>query len=396
MSRILITTLILLFTFSASAEPIEQLLKQRLGYMKDVAAYKWHKRMPVEDKARELLVLKNAVEHGLRFGFKPESSRQFFQIQIEAAKEIQQYWITQWNNQPREAPSVTPDLNHEIRPALILLGNQITQSLASVTHINSDLIRIEGLSTETLGRLANAIMHIQRFPNRLAQVLSTGVLRIGTTGDYAPFSLKAEDSYQGVDIDMGTNLAESLGVEITWIATTWPTLMSDLAEGKFDIGMSGISINLVRQRTGLFSSAYHQGGKTPIIRCTDIDRFRTLTDIDQQSTRLVVNPGGTNQLYVASTIHNAKISIHENNRTIFSEIANNRADVMITDDIEVELQSKQNQELCAAMPGQTLTYSEKGYLLAQDIIWKEYIDVWLSQQIGDGTVSRIFSRHLAN
>jgi chorismate mutase len=39
MSRILITTLILLFTFSASAEPIEQLLKQRLGYMKDVAAY---------------------------------------------------------------------------------------------------------------------------------------------------------------------------------------------------------------------------------------------------------------------------------------------------------------------------------------------------------------------
>jgi cyclohexadienyl dehydratase len=69
---------------------------------------------------------------------------------------------------------------------------------------------------------------------------------------------------------------------------------------------------------------------------------------------------------------------------------------MITDNIEVELQSKQNQELCAAMPGQTLTYSEKGYLLAQDIIWKEYIDVWLSQQIGDGTVSRIFSRHLAN
>ena len=67
---------------------------------------------------------------------------------------------------------------------------------------------------------------------------------------------------------------------------------------------------------------------------------------------------------------------------------------MFTDKIEIELQTKRHHQLCAAMGEQTLTYSEKGYLLPQDIVWKMYVDTWLNTRSGDGTLEKLFNKHL--
>ncbi|MDZ7686147.1 MAG: hypothetical protein U5O39_15000 [Gammaproteobacteria bacterium] len=50
----------------------------------------------------------------------------------------------------------------------------------------------------------------------------------------------------------------------------------------------------------------------------------------------------------------------EDNRTIFNEIIAERADVMITDAIEVRLKAYAHEELCAAMPGETFTDQGEG------------------------------------
>jgi len=84
------------------------------------------------------------------------------------------------------------------------------------------------------------------------------VIRVGTTGDFSPFSYQSDGvtTYQGIDIELAKDLAESLDVEVQFIKTTWSTLLSDLAADKFDIGMSGITIKLLRQREALFSISY--------------------------------------------------------------------------------------------------------------------------------------------
>ena len=93
-------------------------------------------------------------------------------------------------------------------------------------------------------------------------------------------------------------------------------------------------------------------------------------------------------------IKQAKKILHLDNRTIFDEIINGNADLMITDEIEVKLQSARHPELCPTMPGRTLTYQEKGYLMPQDQRLKEYVDLWLALRLGDGTVASTFERHL--
>src|SRR3546814_5526284 len=72
-------------------------------------------------------------------------------------------------------------------------------------------------------------------PSHLDQVLQRGELKVCTTGDYKPYTYKAETGeYEGIDIDMARSLAASLGVKVQWVQTTWKTLMPDMVAGKCD------------------------------------------------------------------------------------------------------------------------------------------------------------------
>lgn len=215
----------------------------------------------------------------------------------------------------------------------------------------------------------------------LDRILRSSELRIGTTGDYPPYTERKADGggYGGLDIEMARRLAASLDATPVFVPTTWPTLMDDLAAGRFDIGMGGISRTLARQRAAYFSKPYQHFGKTPIARCADRDRFDSLARIDQPGVRVIVNPGGTNEAFAREHIRRATLIVHPDNRTIFAEIANGRADVMITDSVEVIYQHRIDPALCGTMPGQTFTRSEKAYLMPQDITWKLYVDAWLDE-----------------
>ena len=231
--------------------------------------------------------------------------------------------------------------------------------------------------------------------SKLDKILETGKIRVGTPGDYKPFTfLENTGEYTGIDIDLAHDLANSLNAEVEFVATSWPTLIEDLKADKFDIAMGGISKKLSRQQVGFLSDAYAIGGKTPIARCEDTARFSTLAEIDQAETRVIVNPGGTNQQFADTHIKNASIKVFKDNREIFKEIAEGRADIMITDSWEVQLQSKLIPELCPAMPGKTFDQFEKTLLMPRDIVWKEYVNAWLREAELSGRIEAVFSRHL--
>ena len=387
------------FTFADSQELIS-LVSTRLAYMDEVAAYKWIHGLPIEDLQRETIVLDHAITDGLIYGIRVQTSRTYFQQQINAAKEIQRYWFEQWKTHP--IPANGPDLNDVIRPELVHLGKAITRQLGKNSrsqHTQADFLTtvdIEGLSTLSKQRLYEALAAIEFYDDRLQQILDAGVLRVGTTGDYAPFSFRAspEAPFTGIDIDLARDLARSLDVKIRFVKTRWSSLLVDLKAGRCDIAMSGVSRNLNRQKVGFFSDAYHRGGKTPISLCKKRNKFNSLDKIDRKTNRIIVNPGGTNERFVDAHIRQAEKVLHGDNRTIFDEIINGNVDVMITDEIEVQLQSARHKQLCATMPTETLTYQDKGYLMPQDHHLKECVNLWLASRQADGTVKSTFEKHL--
>ena len=214
----------------------------------------------------------------------------------------------------------------------------------------------------------------------LDAVIARGTLRVGLTGDYRPFSIKDGDHFEGLDVDEAESLAKALGVKLEIVPTAWPTLMPDLLGGKFDIAMGGITITTDRAKTALFSTPVMKSGKTPITRCADQSKYQTLSDIDQPGTRVIYNPGGTNDRFAHANIHHARLIEFPNNATIFDQIVQNHADVMITDGVETRLQQHLHPELCALHPDQPFDHSELAYMLPRDLIWQQFVDTWLETQ----------------
>jgi cyclohexadienyl dehydratase len=231
--------------------------------------------------------------------------------------------------------------------------------------------------------------------SRLEAILKRHVLRVGTSGDYRPFTAlnKETGEYSGFDIDMARVLAKTLGVSIAFAPTTWGGLAKGLADGDFDIAMGGVSVTLDRQKIGFFSAPYLRDGKTPIARCADQEKYQTLADIDRPGVRVIANPGGTNERFDRARLRSADIVVYPDNLTIFDQLAAGRADLMITDASETRFQAKLHPGvLCAIHPDQPFDFAEKAYWLPPDPAWKAFVDQWLHLAKEDGELDALYAK----
>ncbi len=232
----------------------------------------------------------------------------------------------------------------------------------------------------------------------LDKVIETKILRVGTTGDFLPFSYQLDHSsntFYGVDIELSKDLAKSLDAKVVFIKTSWPTLIADLQANKFDIGMSGITIKLDRQQKALFSIPLLSSGKAAITRDENASTFTSIAAINKEGVRVIVNPGGTNEAFARANFPNATILQNEENLSIFQKIVDGEADLMVTDAVETLIQELIHPELEAVNPDQPFNFFEMGYLLPRDHTFKAYVDQWLNLRQKDGKYQEIFDRELA-
>ena len=159
--------------------------------------------------------------------------------------------------------------------------------------------------------------------------------------------------------------------------------------------MGGVSVTPDRAAAGSFSQPYLHDGKTPIARCADAGRFDTIAQIDRPETRVVVNPGGTNERFARKNFPAAQISVVPDNRLVFDEIAEGRADVMVTDAIETRLQAKRHPGvLCAVHPDTPFEPRDKAYWFAKDDAFAATVDAWMTTTRADGSFAARAARWL--
>lgn len=237
-----------------------------------------------------------------------------------------------------------------------------------------------GITTATLAQAQSATPQPSAVHSRLDDIVKSGTLRACATGDYKPYSFRRPDGqFEGIDVDLVASLAKSLGVKPVIVPTTWKALMDDFTAGKCDIAVGGISVTLDRAARAYYSKVVMIDGKSPIVRCADVAKYQTLADLNKPSTRAIANPGGTNERFARQYLPNATLTIYPDNVTIFQQIADGKADVMVTDSSETLLQHKLNPALCPVNPDKPLQFGEKAYLLPRgDDVFKHYVDQWLN------------------
>lgn len=204
---------------------------------------------------------------------------------------------------------------------------------------------------------------------RLDRVLETKILKVGTPGDYRPFSMLNRETgkYEGHDIELAELLASEMGVKVEIVPTSWPKLMDDYLAGEFDVAVGGITRSLARMTKGDFLPAYAPNGKVAIIRKADREKFTSLAAMDVPETTVIVNPGGTNEKYVKENFKKAKVVVHPNNAEIPGMIAEGRGDVMISEVYEAVVYSRKDERLYGAFTDKPLTrLSFMGFFIQRD------------------------------
>ena len=388
-----------------SIDRVVALIDRRLALMPEVAAIKFQQQQPIADPARENVVLDQSVADAQAMNLDGVAARAFFSVQIRLARAVQAHCFERWRT-GAEPPPAARDLVTVLRPALDVLGRELlpavylaSSALAArpIPTLHSQVasrLRRPGTTEDLLAELTRALsaLRLTAAPT-WATLQRVGVLRVGTTGDYAPFSDDRGGELRGLDIALAQDLSKAWGVSVVFVRTSWPTLMDDLGQRRFDLAASGISITAERQRLADFSAAYLFDGKTPIARRADAARFSSLEAIDQPGVRVIVNPGGTNERFTREKITRATIVLHPDNRSIFQEIIAGRADVMMTDGIEVRLQTGRYPELAGTM-AEPLTRAGKAILLSPGSELTARVDAWLAQPVNRGQIAERLERAL--
>lgn len=230
----------------------------------------------------------------------------------------------------------------------------------------------------------------------LKNIRSSNTLKVGVTSDFMPFSYKTDSSnmHQGIDIIMAQDFAESLGVGVLFVETSWPNLMQDLKQGKFDVGMSGITITPARQNEAFFSVPVYASGKVAITRDENVALYTSIDKINRKEVRVIFNPGGTNEAFARANFPNATLILNENNISIFQKLVDRQADVMVTDAIETMLQERIHPELQAVNPQKPFNSFNFGYLIPKDSLFKAVLDEWLLERKKDSVVIKLLQQEI--
>ena len=139
----------------------------------------------------------------------------------------------------------------------------------------------------------------------LGSIEEKGVLTVSTDPAYPPQSElnKETGEYEGFDIDVATEIAKRMGVDIAWQAPAWETIISGSWNGRWDISVGSMTITPERAEVLNFTPPYYF---TPAAYAVHKDNT-TITDVSGLNGKKIGACGGcTYDLYLQNKLNIAK------------------------------------------------------------------------------------------
>jgi len=171
--------------------------------------------------------------------------------------------------------------------------------------------------------------------SRLQKILETGQIRVGTTGDWNPMTIKdpSTNEYKGFEIEIVTELAKDMGVKVIFVPTEWKTLVNGIIANKYDISTSA-SLSSKRALSTGYTNSYFKLATVPLTLKKNLSKFQNWDDINKKGVIVAVTLGTTQEQQAKEIFPNATLKIIESPARDFQEVLAGRAEVHITSNIE--------------------------------------------------------------
>lgn len=233
----------------------------------------------------------------------------------------------------------------------------------------------------------------------LHRILERGTLRVGTTGDYPPYSEldQANNTYKGYEIDVATQLAADLGVKVEFVPTSWDTLGAGIQADKYDVTASGITMTLERLKSVAFSDPYLDSPLVPLILKKDDGKYASWRDLDKAGIKLAVMAGTSAEESAKKSFTQAEIVSITAPALDYQELLAGRVDAAITDTIFIKKALTQYANDVAVVgldkpiEGQPISMMT----LQGDQVWLNWVNTWIKLKQQTGFFDSLFDKWIA-
>jgi polar amino acid transport system substrate-binding protein len=175
----------------------------------------------------------------------------------------------------------------------------------------------------------------------LAEICDTGTLTVSTDPAYPPQSSLDEQTgeYEGFDIDVATEIANRLGVEVAWETPAWDVITAGSWNGRWDTTVGSMTPTNDRQQVIDFTEPYNYTPAVVVVAADDETVSDLSTDLDGK--KIGVCGGCTYDQFLTKTlaiegyefdfvIDDAEVSGYDTDTTALEDLANGRLDAVIT------------------------------------------------------------------
>ena len=136
----------------------------------------------------------------------------------------------------------------------------------------------------------------------LARIQEDGVIRVSTDPAYPPQSYLNSDTgeYEGFDIDVATEIATRLGVDIAWEAPSWDLITAGNWNDRWDMSVGSMTVTPQRAEVLWFTPAYYYTPAVVAVHADNTSVQNLETDLDGK--KIGAGAGTTYAFFLEKTL----------------------------------------------------------------------------------------------
>ncbi len=222
----------------------------------------------------------------------------------------------------------------------------------------------------------------------LDEVKEAGKLVIATSPDFPPFESLEGEKIVGIEVDLMAIICEKLGVEPVYEQINFDAVLTGVQTGKYDCGMSGISVTDKRKENTLFTKEYCLAAQCIVVKSDSAIKSKA----DLEGKKIAVQTGTTAAEFCSGEGY--ELSQYEANQDAKLALTQGKVDAWVVDDLTAAEMCKGDDSV--KILDESMTTEPYAFAFAfgsEDLV--EEIDKIIEELIADGTVKSIFEKYEA-
>ena len=230
--------------------------------------------------------------------------------------------------------------------------------------------------------------------SRLQKVLNSGELRVGTTGDWDPMSMKdpATNKYKGFDIDVMNELAKDMGVKVKFVPTDWKTIVSGITADRYDLSTS-VTKTPKRAEVAGFTTTYYKYGTVPLVLKKNLKKFSTWDSLNNKNVTIATTLRTSQEEKAKEFFPKSKLKSIEAPARDFQEVLAGRADGNITSSTEANKLVVKYPQLAIVPDGEKNPAFLAMMVAKNDKVWNDYVSKWIENKKDSGFFNSLLAKY---